>query len=469
MPAELIKPATCAVLTVDQMRAAERAAMEAGTSEWELMQRAGEGAGRWIARMAAGRSVCILCGPGNNGGDGYVIAEHLRRLGNSVQVVAPKPPGTETANRAREYYSGKIESGALPICQVYIDCLFGYGLTREVEGNFATLLLQLGEARGYKIAIDIPSSIASDTGEQLGPGVHYDLTIALAAWKRAHFIMPAMASMGQKRLVDIGLEFPGGLPCLSAPPRIDPPAPDAHKYRRGLLAIVAGEMPGASLLAAQAALRSGAGYVKLLSDRSHPDVPAELVVDDGALPRALGDERIGALLIGPGLGRNSAARERLSSALAAKRPMVLDADALHLLGPSMLTGIDTSNIAVTPHEGELAQLCEAFGIDAEGKIARAEALNAQTGMAVLAKGPDTVLAGQWGTRFFESGSAWLSTAGTGDVLAGISASRLAVHGDAARALEEAVWLHHEAARIVGVAFTAGDLARAVKPALEAFL
>jgi len=457
------------VLTVEQMRAAEKAAMDAGTSEWELMRRAGEGAARWIARIAAGGPVCVLCGPGNNGGDGYVIAEYLRQLGNAVEVFAPKPPATETARKAHEAFSGEIAAGSLPSNRVFVDCLFGYGLTREVEGEFADLLRALGETKGQKIAIDIPSSIASDSGQQLGPLVRYDLTLALGAWKRAHFIMPAMASMGQKRLVEIGLDFPADLPRLSAQPHIDPPAPDAHKYRRGLLAIIGGDMPGASLLAAQSALRSGAGYVKLLSDHSHPDVPAELVVDDGPLSEALEDERIGALLVGPGLGRTPAARDRLSAALAAKCPIVLDADALHLLDPSMVSGADTANIAITPHEGELAQLCEAFGIEAEGKIAKAQALNAETGMAVLAKGPDTVLAGQRGTRFFERGPAWLSAAGTGDVLAGISASRLAVHGEAHRALEEAVWLHHEAARIAGAAFTAGDLARAVKPALEAFL
>lgn len=457
------------VVTVEQMRAAEKAAIDAGTSEWELMQRAGEGAARWVARMAAGRAVCVLCGPGNNGGDGYVIAEALRRGGGEVKVVAPKPPSTETAKTARENYKGEIDSGGLPAVPVYVDCLFGYGLAREVEGEFADLLRELGEAKGQKIAIDIPSSIASDSGEQLGPLVHYDLTLALGAWKRAHFIMPAMASMGQKRIVDIGLEFPDGLPRLSVQPRIEPPAPDAHKYRRGLLAIIGGEMPGASLLAAQAALRSGAGYVKLLSDHSHPDAPAELVVDDRPLSEALEDERIAALLIGPGLGRTPAARDRLTAALAAKRPIVLDADALHLLDPSMVSGVDTSAISVTPHEGELAQLCEAFGIEAEGKLPKAQALNAQTGMTVLAKGPDTVLVGDAETRFFERGPAWLSAAGTGDVLAGISASRLAMHGDAARALEEAVWLQHEAARIAGAAFTAGDLACAVKPALEAFL
>lgn len=457
------------VLTVEQMRAAERATMDAGTGEWELMQRAGEGAARWVARMAAGRAVCVLCGPGNNGGDGYVIAEALRRRGGEVRVIAPKPPGSETAKTARAEFGGDVESGSLPAVPVYVDCLFGYGLSRKVEGEYAALLDELAAANGFKIAVDVPSSIASDSGESLGPDVRYDLTLALGAWKRAHFVMPAMARMGIRRPVDIGLEYPAGVPQLSVPPKIERPAPDAHKYRRGLLAIVAGEMPGAPLLAAEAAMRSGAGYVKLLSQHSHPDAPAELVVVRGKLSDALADERLSALLVGPGLGKGDSARSRLESTIAAGRPTVIDADALHLLDPAMMEGVDGSRIAVTPHEGELEQLCKAFEVKAEGKIGRAEALHDRTKITVLAKGPDTVLAGKNELRFFERGSSWLSTAGTGDVLAGIAASRLAVHGQILPALEEAVWIQHEAARLAGTAFTAGQLAHAVKPAMQVFL
>ena len=443
--------------------------MSAGTSEWELMQRAGEGAAQWIARMAGGRDVCVLCGPGNNGGDGYVIAESLRRRGNSVHVVAPKEPGTDTARTARDAYQGEISTEGLPRDHVYVDCLFGYGLAREVTGEFAQLLEELQDADGYKVAVDVPSSVASDTGERLGPVVAYDLTLALGGWKRAHFSMPVMATMGVKRVVDIGLDLPADTPRLSTAPRISPPLADAHKYRRGLLAIIAGEMPGAPLLAAEAAMRSGAGYVKLLSDHSHPDAPAELVIESAAAKEALSDERLSAILFGPGLGRNHEARKALGATLEAGRPTILDADALHLLDPAMIAGCDTAKIGLTPHEGELAKLCDAFGIDAADKLERAKTLHAKTGMTVLAKGPDTVLAGPEGVRFVERGSSWLSVAGTGDVLAGIAAARLAVLGDMYQALEEAVWIHHEAARLAGPAFTAGILARTVDKALESFL
>lgn len=457
------------VLTVEEMRAAEQAAIDAGTSEWELMQRAGTGAAQWIMRVAAGRPVTVLCGPGNNGGDGYVIADVLHRKGYTVHVIAPKGPATDTAREARSSYEGEVDTEGPLKGSVIVDCLFGYGLSRQIEGEFVKLLEELAARDCYKVAIDVPSAIESDSGKVLGPLPDYDLTLALGAWKQAHFLTPSSASMGVKRLVDIGLDLSGCSSALSARPALAAPAPDAHKYRRGLLAIVAGAMPGAPLLSAEAAMRSGAGYVKLFSDHSHPDAPAELVVEQGDLESLVTDDRIAAFLVGPGLGRDRQSRDRLAQVLSEKKPTVIDADALHLLDGNLLGRIDAANIVVTPHEGELGSLCDAFGVTADGKLARARGLHDVTGVTVLAKGPDTILAGDRGTRFFPAGSSWLSTAGTGDVLAGIVASRFAVHGYPMRAAEEGVWLHHEAARLASPAFSAGDLARAVKPAMASFL
>lgn len=449
------------------MRVAEAAT---GLSEWELMQRAGEGCAEWIWRIAAGRAVTVLCGPGNNGGDGYVVAEILRARGLDVAVVAPGEPATETARTARAFYRGDVtaELGKRH-APLLVDALFGFGLTRAVEGAFAKLLEESRVSHGFIIAIDVPSGIESDTGRWLGKGWQSDLTLALGAWKRAHWLMPASASMGEKRLVDFGLRAASG-ERLSSRPRLAGPAADSHKYRRGLVAIVAGAMPGAPLLAAEAAMRAGAGYVKLLSAHSHPDAPAELVIDRDPPARALDDDRIGAVLLGPGLGRDDAARELLGAVLNTARPAVIDADALHLLDWDPLEGVAASRLLLTPHEGELAALCQTFGVTAEGKLEKAQGLRDAIGAHVLAKGPDTLLApADGGLTFFSAGSSWLSVAGTGDVLAGIAASRLAHHGDPARAAEEAVWLQHEAARIAGPAFTAGELARSVRLALAAFL
>ncbi len=276
--------------------------------------------------------------------------------------------------------------------------------------------------------------------------------------------------MGELRAVDIGIAPVPGAASVSCRPRLGFPAPGAHKYTRGLVGVVAGAMPGAALLASQAAMRSGAGYVKLLSDERVVGAPAALVVDLQPLTDALADKRWSALLLGPGLGRDAGARARLSAALEVRLPTVIDADALHLLDDDALEGLDTTRLLVTPHEGELAALCTTFGIAAQGKVARSRALAEATGLTVLAKGPDTLLASADGRlTFFPPASSWLSTAGTGDVLAGIAAGRLADTGDPWRAAEEAVWIHGEAARMARPAFTADDLAALVSTAYHAFL
>ncbi len=449
------------------MRAAERAS---GLSERELMQRAGQGAAEWVWRVGAGRPVTVLCGPGNNGGDGYVIAEFLRRRGLDIAVVAPLAPASETARTARGAYGGAV-SPALSgrHAPVLVDALFGFGLTRPVGGVFADLREQARRSHEYLIAIDVPSGVDCDSGDWLGAPFAVDLTLALGAWKRAHWLMPVCAAMGARKLVDIGLDLPQSPTRVSPRPRLRAPAPDSHKYRRGLLAIVAGDMPGAPTLAGEAAMRAGAGYVKLASNHSHPDPPAELVIERDA-SALLSDERVGAALIGPGLGRDARAIERLAAVLDSGKPAVIDADALHLLDPDVLEGVDCSRLLLTPHEGELAAVCKVFAIDATTKSAQATGLRDATGVTVLAKGPDTLIAPcDGGLVFFRGASSWLSAAGTGDVLAGIAASRLAGHGDPARAAEEAVWLHGEAAPIAGPAFTAGELARAVGLSLAAFL
>ena len=462
---------TSAVLTVNAMRKAEQAAMDAGVSEWELMKRAGEGAAQWIWRVAAGRAVTVLCGPGNNGGDGYVIAEWLRARGLEVQLIAPAEPKTETASKARDTYDGPIASSADGIgAEVLVDAMFGYGLSRRVEGVFAKALSVAAENHPYRIALDVPSGIECDLGGYWGDVPKFDLTLALGAWKRAHFLMPARAKMGVVRLVPIGLKLGDKPVQLSARPGINAPKASDHKYTRGLVAIVAGAMPGASQLAAQAAMRAGAGYVKLLSGTPHANPSADLVADSQPLDSSLSDNRIGAVLVGPGLGRDDAARDKLTRVLETGKPAVLDADALHLLNWDMLEGADASQIILTPHEGELAALCRNFDIEAATKLERAAMLRDLTGLTVLAKGPDTILAlGEGGVRFFPNGSSWLSVAGSGDVLAGITASRLAGGLAPNAAAEQAVWLHNEAARFAGPAFTASDLAHGVKPALAHLL
>ena len=464
-------PQSDQILTVAQMRAAEQALIDAGTSVDDLMQTAGRGAAEWVWRLSGGRSVTVLTGPGNNGGDGYVIAEAIRERGGEVRLIAAMPPQTPAAQHACALYQGKVLGPETMVGgEVLVDCLFGSGLTRALTPEHAALLGRLAASHALRVAIDLPSGIDSDLGLALGRDLpDYDLTVSLGAWKFAHLLMPASAAMGALRLVPIGVAAVDGAARAIARPALAMPGVDAHKYTRGLLGVVGGAMPGAALLAARAAQGAGAGYVKLLAAAALP-APPELVVDTQPLADALGDSRFAALLIGPGLGRDSGARARLEAVLAAPTPTVLDADALVLLAPRMLAARGAALIA-TPHEGELLALERAFTCDGTGsKLERARTLATAANMVVVAKGADTVVAAPDGrTACGWRASAWLSTAGTGDVLAGTIASRLAAGADPFDAACQGVWLHGEAARLCNPAFTAGELAAAIPRAYAACL
>ncbi|MFC3174216.1 NAD(P)H-hydrate epimerase [Novosphingobium bradum] len=458
------------VLTVAAMRAAEDDLIRAGTSVDALMQVAGRGAAEWVWRLAAQHPVTVLCGPGNNGGDGYVIAEALRERGGKVRVVAALEPRTDAARNARALYQGEVlgpETEAHG--HLLVDCLFGSGLVRPLADELLALLTRLAARHHAVIAVDLPSGIESDSGVALNPGLPDNLmTIALGAWKQAHFLMPAAAAMGALRLVGIGCAAVAGAPGVVARPVVSMPDAETHKYRRGLLAVVGGAMPGAAELACAAAMGAGAGYVRLATDgRAAQPRTAALVVDPRPLVDALADDRIAATLVGPGLGRDGTARVRLAAALASGHRLVLDADALVLLRRGDACGAGVA----TPHDGELAALERAFGLDGVGtKLDRARALAVATGLVILAKGPDTVIAAPDGRAAFAMrASVWLSTAGTGDVLAGIVASRLATGLEPFAAACEAVWLHGEAARRAGKAFCADDLAGEVRRAFTACL
>ena len=456
------------ILTVAQMRAAEEALIAAGETVDSLMRTAGGGAAEWVWRMAAGRPVTVLCGPGNNGGDGYVIAETLRRRDLNVTVVAPMEPKTGAAQRARAAFGGSpADSGK---GGVFVDCLFGSGLTRPLGAELGGLVRELASHHHFRVAVDLPSGVESDSAALLDKDMpRYDLTIALGAWKFAHWLMPAIARMGERRLVPIGVALAEGSATLLARPHFTAPAADAHKYTRGLVLVVGGGMAGASMLACEGALRAGAGAVRLTSTHPHPSVAPDVVLKDRPLVELLQDRRTNAVLVGPGMGLDDAAKERLASVLAADLPTVADADALALLYPGQVED-HRGPLVLTPHEGELARLAETFEIAAEGKLAQARALAARTGAVVVAKGPDTVIAASDGrTVLAPSPTSWLSVGGTGDVLAGIVASRLAATGDPFAAACEGVWLQGEAARLAGPAFLASDLARKVADAYAAAL
>lgn len=470
------------ILTAAQMRSAEQALIDSGTAVDTLMQRAGRGAAEWVWRMAAGRCVTVLCGPGNNGGDGYVIAEVLRARGVPVAVIAAGEPQTDAARTARTLFQGEILGpAASPASDLFVDCLFGTGLTRPLSDELLGLLLRLAASHRQRIAVDLPSGVQSDSGAALNDGLpRYDLTIALGAWKWAHWMLPAAKLMGERRLVQIGIDAAAQRDVttarLLARPRLKSPAADAHKYSRGLVVVVAGAMPGAAIHAARAAEHGGAGYVKVLTDGRAMVLPEDLVVDARPLSEALADARISAVVVGPGLGRDERARASLQHVLFGDchAPTVVDADALHLIGPR-LWGSGNRRMVLTPHAGELAHLSSTWPIPAyhppfARKVHEAVELDWQTDATIVAKGPDTVVFNRdLGMVIAPSASSWLSVAGSGDVLAGLIAARLASGTDAVTACADALWLHGEAARLAGPAFTASELAAAIKPALASCL
>ncbi|HKT75820.1 MAG TPA: NAD(P)H-hydrate dehydratase, partial [Sphingobium sp.] len=454
------------ILTAAQMRDAEQAVFATGISEYELMEQAGAAAAEFIWRAGAKRDLLVLCGPGNNGGDGFVIARLLRARGVPVRVAALGESRTESSRTARAAWGGPVESlmTAAPATQL-VDALFGTGLSRGLDEEVADRLVTLTRQAAHSYAIDLPSGVDTDSGATLSQVPRFSLCISLGALKPAHLLYPAAGCFDRLVCADIGIAASDVIHRL-APPRLEAPAPSAHKYRRGLLAVIGGEMQGASLLAARAAAHSGAGMIRHLlegEDRRGADAIVTVQASDAqAVAAELEDERLAAVLVGPGLGRSVAARERLVAALRCGRPLVLDADALTLLAEGDGAPIPPGAV-LTPHEGEFVRL---FGALPGSKIDRAIEAARRSGAVVIAKGADSVIAAPDGRAAVAAGaSSWLSTAGTGDVLAGLVAGRLAVTGDAFRAACEAVWLHGEAARRAGAAFIADDLIRQLPAAI----
>lgn len=450
------------ILTVAQTRAAEQALFDSGIAPFALMRRAGESAAELIARIGHDRDTLVLCGPGNNGGDGFVIARALREMGVPVRVTALGESLTPSSVRARSEWAGPIEAfmDALPATQL-VDALFGIG-ARPLGPDIAAKLGYLADTARSSIAIDLPSGTDGDAvrGTSIAT-TGFTHCLALGAWKPAHLLMPMRLLAEQHHLVDIGLVPPADCVRVLARPHITPPAADAHKYKRGLVAVVAGTMPGAAALAAQAAGHGGAGYVRLLTKHVVGDIGHAIVQSP-----ALDFTRARAILVGPGLDRDAIAGQRLAAALAAGVPVVADADALWLLAEEGKADLPCPAI-VTPHEGEFTHL---FGAVSGNKIARTHAAAQASGSVVVHKGADTVIAAPDGRCAVAlPASPWLSTAGTGDVLAGLCAARLAVTGDSFVAACEAVWLHGEAARRAGAAFNADDLIASIAPALGSLL
>lgn len=463
------------ILTAAEMRKAEQRLFASGIAEYDVMERAGAACAEYIWRVGGHRSTLILCGPGNNGGDGFVIARILKDRGVPVRVAATGESATASASRAREAWNGPVDdlATAKPALQI-VDALFGTGLKRGLDARLSGSLAELVSKAKHSFAIDLPSGMDSDTGACLSPVPLFDLCIALGSYKRSHFLQPGASRFRSLVCADIGIDASGGVLYLLEKPRLEGPAATAHKYSRGLAAIVGGHMPGASTLAAEAAARAGAGYLKYLGKSTPACLATQAIVqldasDHYAVRDILADERIAAVLAGPGLGRDEEAWARLESALNSGHPLVLDADALILLadrGMDRVTELPHRPI-LTPHEGEFVRL---FGKLKGSKVERARQAALKAKAVVVYKGPDTVIAAPDGRVWIAPASShWLSTAGTGDVLAGLCAAQLAVTRDPVAAACNAAWLQSDAARRAGPAFVADDLIAHVPAAVAACL
>jgi len=482
------------VLTVAAMRRVDTTAIEGGIPGLQLMEAAGAAvAERAAARLPGGGRAIVLCGPGNNGGDGFVAARLLaaRGYGVALCLLGDRAALAGDADRAAQAWTGPVQQAAadaLPSGNLIIDALFGAGLSRDLDGA-ARALVEAVNASGIPVlAVDVPSGVDGDTGAARGAAIQAVETVTFVAFKPGHLLQPGRSLCGYRHLADIGagqaaLEV--GLAAAMPPlfrngpdlwaqtfPRL---TAESHKYTRGHALVLSGPATktGAARLAARGALRVGAGLVTLASpDAALAENAAQLTAimlracetaDD--LDDLLTDERLNVVLAGPGLGTGEPTRERVAVAAAAGRSLVLDADALTsfagqapLLAAHLADG--DAQAVLTPHEGEFARLFSGTDATAEAgdKVARTRAAAALTGAVVVLKGSDTVIASPDGRAAInDHGSPYLGTAGSGDVLGGLIAGLLAQGMPPFEAAAAGVWLHGDAGLRHGPGLIAEDI------------
>lgn len=470
-----------ALLSVEEMYRADAAAAAAGVSVATLMESAGWTVMRAIRRRWRPRPISVLCGPGNNGGDGFVVARLLQAEGWPVRVgflgVAEQLSEEARTNAGR--WRGPIrpldDPSLLEHAPLVVDALFGAGLTRPLSGSAGAIIETVIRRSLEVIAIDVPSGVHGDTGAVLGMAPKCRLTVTFFRAKPGHLLLPARALCGELVVGDIGI--PAGVldpinpQTFANGPRLwsrqfPRPAAAGNKFSRGHALVLAGSgMSGAARLAADAARRIGAGLVTVAAPADSRGIvatgsPGTIVAaleDDRDWSELLADPRNNAVLVGPGAGVTAATRARVGAALAAQRACVLDADALTVFrdDPLSLFAAIAGPCVLTPHEGEFARI---FHAEAD-KLSRTRAAARQSGAVVLLKGSDTVIAAPDGRAAINVGAPPdLATAGSGDVLAGMILGLLAQRMPAFEAAAAAAWLHGRCGAAHGPGLIAEDLA-----------
>lgn len=489
------------ILDAAQMREADARTIAAGTPGAALMERAGAAVARAAGELApADAPVLVVCGPGNNGGDGFVAARLLAERGRRVEVAllgAREALRGDAAGAAARWPGPVMDARAASPerAGLVIDALFGTGLARDLEGDAAAVVAAMAASGRPILSVDIPSGIDADTGAARGPALHAARTVTFAARKPGHLLLPGRLRCGAVSVVDIGVD-PGGVADLGAPTFADEPplwagvfprpAVDAHKYARGHAFVLSGGIArtGAARLVARGALRVGAGAVTLLSPRSAlaanaAHLTAIMLAPCDApdeLARLLADPRIGAVALGPGFGVGETCRAMAREAARAGRALVLDADALTSFAgeAEAIAGLaaQARALVLTPHEGETRRLFSNAPaiLGAPSRLARARAAAALTGAIVVDKGPDSVVAAPDGrAAILGETTPYLATAGSGDVLAGFVAGLLAQGTPAFEAACAAVWLHARAGIACGPGLVAEDLPEALPRVLAGLL
>jgi NAD(P)H-hydrate epimerase len=466
-----------ALLAVSEMYEADRAAMAGGVSGDVLMEAAGKGVADAVFALGPRRPVAVLCGPGNNGGDGFVAARYLKEAGWPVRLALLGDAAAlkGDAKRNADRWDGGVEPlspAVLDGAGVVIDALFGAGLARPIDGVARETIEAIGDRDC--VAVDVPSGVHGDTGAVLGVAPKARVTVTFFRRKPGHLLLPGRLHCGEIRVIDIGI--PESVLDAIAPrqaangrnlwyPDFPWPRLDQHKYSRGHAVVSGGpQMTGAARLAARAAMRIGAGMVSVAVPIDNAVVYK--VALEGAIVRGIRDtsgyteivedKRVTACLVGPGNGVTPATREQTLAALRHGKAVVLDADALTVFEETrdLLFSSIQGPCLMTPHAGEFRRLFELTG----DKIASVRAAAAEAKAVVLLKGADTVIAAPDGRVVInENAPADLATAGAGDVLAGFATGLAAQGMDMFDAACAAAWLHGAAAQSFGPGLVSEDL------------
>lgn len=485
-----------ALLTVAEMVQAEALTMQGGTPGQVLMERAGRAVADAIVARWATRPVVVLCGPGNNGGDGLVVARCLRETGWPVRVAllgewsAFKGDALVQARQWDPASCVAVHPDALQGVGLVVDALFGSGFSRPLGDMAARTLQAVAQAGVPMVAVDVPSGVHGDTGADMG-AVRATLTVTFFRKKPAHVLLPGRALCGEVLVADIGVsedlvDVVQAAAFENTPEHwlVDWPvsAADHHKYQRGRALVYGGGlMTGASRLSARAAARAGAGLTTVAVPESAWSVYAtalnSIMVQPlsglnsielaASLREVLSDARISAVLLGPGAsgGLARGVQSLVAVALSSGRPVVLDADALSAFEhePEALFALIKAargSVVLTPHEGEFARLFpQAKTLSpAQDKLSRARWAAQRSGAVVVLKGADTVIAAPDGLALVNTNAPpTLATAGSGDVLAGLITGLLAQGMAAFHGAGAAVWLHGEMAHAFGPGLIADDL------------